>query len=254
MRDELAKELEQIGLSENEAKVYLAGLELGPSTAQMIAAKATVSRPTTYIMIESLIKRGLMSSFQKGKKRMFIAENPEVLGKFIDEEINRAQKKKSHLSSLVAALSKEIVSSNQAPKVRVFEDLAGLVQLQEHLIENASHTKTIRTMSAVDDARNFVALRSMAPLWKRISDQNIRVRSIYTTSGAPQKHDDSNWQNRRLPIDRFPFHGELTIYGNFASSISYNGRISAVLIEDSAIVSLLETMFDLAWEEAKKYE
>ncbi|MEY4744239.1 MAG: hypothetical protein RL272_184, partial [Candidatus Parcubacteria bacterium] len=72
MREDLAKELQKIGLSENEAKVYLAGLELGPSTAQMMAAKATVSRPTTYIMIESLIKRGLMSSFQKGKKRYFV--------------------------------------------------------------------------------------------------------------------------------------------------------------------------------------
>src|SRR5688572_25102021 len=86
MRDELAKELEKIGLSENEAKVYLAGLELGSSTAQMIAAKATVSRPTTYIMIESLIKRGLMSSFQKGKKRMFVSGKPRQLLYILEQQ------------------------------------------------------------------------------------------------------------------------------------------------------------------------
>lgn len=254
MRDDLAKELEQIGLSENEAKVYLAGLELGPSTAQMIAAKATVSRPTTYIMIESLIKRGLMSSFQKGKRRVFAVENPDVLGKFIDEEILNAQKRKKHFSSLIAELSKQAEYSNQSPKVRIFEDLAGLVQLQEHLLEIASKTKEIRTMVAVDDARSFVGLKSMEPLWKRIAEKQIHVRSIYTTSGPSQKHDDSNWQNRRLPIERFPFHGELTIYGTYAIGISYNGKISAIQIEDSALISLLATMFDLAWKEAENYE
>jgi len=84
MKEQLEKDLQQIGLSEKEAKVYLASLELGPSTAQTIAAKATVNRPTTYVMIESLIKRGLMSSFQKGKKRFFVAGKPTQLLYLLD--------------------------------------------------------------------------------------------------------------------------------------------------------------------------
>ena len=43
----LDKELQKIGLSEKEAKVYLAALELGQASVQNIARKAEVNRATT---------------------------------------------------------------------------------------------------------------------------------------------------------------------------------------------------------------
>ena len=61
-------QLKHIGLSENEAKVYLAMLELGPSPVLEIAAKAGINRPTAYAQIESLKKMGLVSMQTKGKK------------------------------------------------------------------------------------------------------------------------------------------------------------------------------------------
>ncbi|OHE33815.1 MAG: hypothetical protein A3J94_16070 [Syntrophus sp. RIFOXYC2_FULL_54_9] len=64
--DELKKQLEHLGLSDKESKVYLAALELGPTPVQDISHKAHVNRATTYVMIESLSARGLMSTFQKG--------------------------------------------------------------------------------------------------------------------------------------------------------------------------------------------
>lgn len=52
-------QLKHIGLSENEAKVYLAMLELGPSPMLEIAAKAGINRPTAYAQLEALKKGGL---------------------------------------------------------------------------------------------------------------------------------------------------------------------------------------------------
>ena len=77
--DELKKELEHLGLSEKESRVYLAALELGPSPVQDISHKAHVNRATTYVMIEALSARGLLSTFQKGKKRFYAAESPDRL-------------------------------------------------------------------------------------------------------------------------------------------------------------------------------
>ncbi|MDZ4385041.1 MAG: helix-turn-helix domain-containing protein, partial [Candidatus Moranbacteria bacterium] len=75
----LEKDLQEIGLNEKEARVYLSALELGQSTVQDIAKKALVNRATTYFVIESLMKSGLMSSFQKGKKQYFVAADPDRL-------------------------------------------------------------------------------------------------------------------------------------------------------------------------------
>jgi amidophosphoribosyltransferase len=57
----MIKNLKNLGLSDNEAKVYLSMLELGPSSVLEISAKAGVNRPTTYVQIETLKKMGLVS-------------------------------------------------------------------------------------------------------------------------------------------------------------------------------------------------
>ena len=54
--------LKELGLAEKEAKVFLASLELGSSAVQEIAKKAEINRATTYVIIEKLMKKGLMSS------------------------------------------------------------------------------------------------------------------------------------------------------------------------------------------------
>ncbi len=65
----LINQLQKIGFSDKEAAVYLASLELGPATILELAKKAKVKRPTVHVLVEGFIKRGLASSFEKGKKR-----------------------------------------------------------------------------------------------------------------------------------------------------------------------------------------
>lgn len=70
------KELQNLGLSEKEAKVYTTSLELGPDTVQNIAKESGINRATTYVQIGTLKEKGLISEFEKGKKTYFVAESP----------------------------------------------------------------------------------------------------------------------------------------------------------------------------------
>lgn len=76
---ELYQQLKQLGLEEKQAKIYLACLELGPDTAQNIAYKASIKRPTTYVILEELIKKGLISITPKQKTTLYVAENPKKI-------------------------------------------------------------------------------------------------------------------------------------------------------------------------------
>ena len=55
------EKLQELGLSEKEARVYLALFELGPSVVSGLAKKAGINRSTTYVILETLAKRGLVS-------------------------------------------------------------------------------------------------------------------------------------------------------------------------------------------------
>ena len=75
----LEKELQEVGLQEKEAKVYIAMLELGRATAQDIAKKADVNRATTYFVMENLMKKGLASAIDEGPRQYFLPEDPSQL-------------------------------------------------------------------------------------------------------------------------------------------------------------------------------
>ena len=48
---DLAKILIDLGLTENEAKVYVAALSLGPATILKIAQAAAIKRTTVYFVV-----------------------------------------------------------------------------------------------------------------------------------------------------------------------------------------------------------
>ena len=50
--------LENLGLSEKEAEIYLALLELGTGTVVEVAKKSGVKRPTAYLVLDELKKMG----------------------------------------------------------------------------------------------------------------------------------------------------------------------------------------------------
>ena len=62
--ENLGRKLEEIGLSEKEANVYLAILKVGRGTAYKIARLAGVKTPTTYLMLDDLLKKGLVLSLR----------------------------------------------------------------------------------------------------------------------------------------------------------------------------------------------
>lgn len=81
-----ANRLTALGFTEKESLVYVAALALGPSPVQRIAERAGVKRATTYVMIERLASRGLVSTEKRGKKKLFSAAPPEAILSHVDRQ------------------------------------------------------------------------------------------------------------------------------------------------------------------------
>ena len=118
------KELYKLGLSKKEAAVYVASLQLGTSTIQNIATVAAVNRATTYVLIEALVKRGLMHSVTYGKKSFFTAEEPDKLDFFIHEDKVKLEKKEALIKSIIPELEKifDINKLENKTKVKFYDN------------------------------------------------------------------------------------------------------------------------------------
>src|SRR3989338_1739790 len=131
----MLEQLKHLGLSENEARVYVAMLELGPSLVVEIARKSGINRPTTYVQIESLKKKGLISTQTKGKKQFFIAESPDKLELLIDNELKNIEEKKNELNNFLPELLNLFNTSGQRPHVKFYDGKEGVLALQKEFLK-----------------------------------------------------------------------------------------------------------------------
>ncbi len=247
----LDKELQKIGLSDKEARVYIASVELGASPVQILAKKAGVNRATTYVMIESLIERGLMTSSQQGKKRLFVAESPEnILGMLNDRKKNLEEQEKS-VRSILGDLQALAVSSRVHPRVVFFEGVAGIERLRESIIDSGA--KVVEEFSPIDEAYKFFP-PSKTDHRSRFREKN-EIKLIYTSkTGIVLPQFEKNVERRSIPYSEYPFDGDIAIYGSRVNIIYYAPKLLGVLIEHEGIANTFRQLFALAWKASENKE
>lgn len=92
--------LTELGLTENEAAVYLIGLSLGPTTILNIAKASGIRRTTVYSVVEVLKTKGLMHIEPRGFKQVFVAESPEKLELILEAKRSSLRRMLPELSAL----------------------------------------------------------------------------------------------------------------------------------------------------------
>src|SRR3972149_7099094 len=131
----LESEIKKVGLSDKEAKVSLAALELGQAPAAEIASHSGVNRATTYVILEELRRKGLISSFEKGKKTYFSAEAPGRLSNLFEIEERRLKENFTGLKKILPDLEKLYEIRGERPKARFFEGKEEIVSIREDVLK-----------------------------------------------------------------------------------------------------------------------
>lgn len=241
------EKLQHLGLSENEARVYMAMLELGPSVVVEIARKAQTNRPTSYVQIESLKKRGLVSTQTKGKKQLFIAESPEKLDLLIDKELKSVEEKKSELNNFLPELLSLFNTSGERPHVKFFEGKEGILALQKEFLKGES--SQIYGITSLDNVFDVFPEFQNTYSKKRVQ-KKIPSKTIYTTKRGPvlKNSDEASLRESKfVEPDNLPLSADITISGNKVAIIALKGKISGTLIEHKEIADSFKAIFELVW-------
>ncbi len=247
MTTTLENKLENIGLSEGETKVYLASLESGPDTVMHLAERAAIKRPTCYVMIESLMQKGLMSSFTKGKKRYFSAESPEKLLDLVVSERAEQSRREENLEKILPELVSFFNISKTKPRVRFFEGKEGIRAIQGDILK--TRPRFIYSFGPLDPAEELFPPRPGDIREKILKIKGIKVKTLYTSEKGKRLPE------RRGPVvtkfvspKKFPFSTEIAIYNDKVAFLSLKEEIIGVIIESRQIADTMRIVFNLAWE------
>lgn len=246
------RDLLQFGLSEKEARVYLASLELGPATATQIAQKAEVNRATTYVELEALMKTGLMSTFEKGKTTLFSAESPAILKRILEKQEHNAKLGVLSLETLLPELLKIHEYAEERPRVRFFEGKEGLLTMRDDFLRTKD--KSIESITNIDSFDTVFTEEENRPYREARLKKKIAVRVLYTRNEGPLSASAPLVTMRFIPLSEFPVSSDITIYDHNVAIASLQNKLVGVIIENQDIANTLRAVFNLAWQGAERYK
>lgn len=242
----LHKELQEIGLNEKEAKIYIALLELGKSTAQDISKKSGVNRATTYFILENLMKKGLASAENQEKKQMFLPEDPSQITTIIDQQKAELDRKKERLGSLVQQLETINAAKIDKPIVKYYLGKGGIMKMARVSFSYKKGVK-MHLIYSKDELSSYLTEEESTALLNKGISAKIDMDELYSVNDPGWK---PNASNECVLEKEFPLPADIAIYDDRIRIASFQDEVG-IIIQNKTIAETLRSVFRLAKKGAK---
>jgi sugar-specific transcriptional regulator TrmB len=249
---QLEQALEQLGLSEKEAKVYLSALELGSANIQMLTDKADIKRSTVNEMIKSLQAKGLILESIKGKRRIFVAAEPERLKQSIKE-------KEQILSQIIPELKSLNNANLVKPKITYYEGKKGLQEI--YLIALEAKNKKADWVSPIQSVfetvgenflNEYVEKKKKIGYW--IRSIHIVRRQVETYKYLNPKTFKETLRDVRFSPEEMDIPNTIGIWDNKVAIISTQKEGFGLIVESADYVKSMKVFYELLWNVSKTWE
>lgn len=239
-----AHELEQIGLTEKESAVYLALLSIGTGTAYQIAEHCEVKKPTVYVILEDLRKKGLVLKVPHAKKALFA---PRDIIEYLSEQ-------ESRLKSVRAIVPQLHSLGGQGANVFFFSGMRGVSQAIEYKLEAQRGKKILGFYSNLADAPP--EMHKLYSAWdRRCLDMDISFDILMAKRGAGKYHKDIFNLSKKNPAIRikllekfdYPENQTIDMGGDFLRIVDEK-RLHATIIDDKQTAEAMRQIFQIVWE------
>ncbi len=251
------KTLIEFGLSEKEAKVYLALLELEVAGANEISKKAGINRSSTYVVIDSLKRKGLVSMTPDSSKQKYVAAVPETFLNIVKDKIDRLTTTKRKVEEIIPEIRGIQKNNQHKPKVTIYEGKEAVLSVY-YLIFNEKDGTTLRVFENPEGMLNiipndFITEDSKIRRERKLNmfmispnnEHSKKVVDLYTKSKSPDKF-------ALIPEILFSDSKKSTNFCVYGDKIEfYNLKEEfVVMIQNQGIADTLKKVFDLAWKES----
>lgn len=242
-------ELLKIGLTEGEAKVYLALHEIGSSTVGPIVKKSGVAYSNVYSVLERLIEKGLVSYIVKEKTKYFQAAPPHNLMDYLDKREKEIESQKKALKETLPELEK-IQKHLPQQDAEIFLGKKGLKTAYQKLIADMGPKDEdlffyIHEEEYAEDSDLFYF--SVQDMFKKPKLPNRGIVSENYRESEFMKQAD--FLNMRFV--KFPIPGNMDIVKDKIMFISWRKPMTSVIIYSKSLADSMRAYFESVWKVAE---
>jgi len=242
MSTELIKSLKRLGLNEKESRIYITALGLGKFSVLALSEKVEIKRPTCYLVLEDLKRKGLITTFPKARKVLYVAEHPNNLLKNTETAFSLAKKLMPELQSLMG-------SDIEKPILKVYSGQSGIQNIYEDMTDDG---KDIFYFASVKDLVESVGQEFLDDwikkrITKGMKSTSIRIKESEMNYKLYGNSPENLRTIRYAPIG-FTMPYTIFIYNNKVAFVSTKKDLFGFVIESPDFVRSIKALFDIVWD------
>ncbi len=260
MENKLSKQIQNAGLSEKEALIYAALVELGGAFPSKIAEITKLKRTTVYKVLLDLTIKGLVNEIEKKNKLYYQVDKPEKLMRYAKDKVRIAEDQMDKAKKLIPELEGLFNLTTNKPRVLYFEGPDAVYDICMDMISGNEKYEML-AFSNAEKFQNYLPTGKLREFIKGKERIGITTRAIIPDTKAARGYNEAVFAGTSKNIwpvikfvskEIFPYEAELTIYGKNKVSITKLGKenVIGVIIEDEIIHGMMKMIFGLAWKTA----
>ncbi|MBN2094224.1 MAG: BlaI/MecI/CopY family transcriptional regulator [Candidatus Zambryskibacteria bacterium] len=248
----LEKYLQNIGLTDKEATVYLSLVQVDNASVLDLSKKTKLKRPTVYVVLNSLAKKGLVSENTVGKKTHYQAEPPERLETFVERQKLVLDENSKRLKDIIPQIKGLERGSGERPIVKYYDGKEGIVSAVNGIFENDTETdEPIYLIYPRDLLDKLFPPEERNQYKNKRLQRKVKSKVLYSYENGEIPSDD---MGERIKIDgkKYPITCDIAIYKDSVRISVLNKRFSSIYIKSDDVAETLRSLFRLIFDKLKE--
>jgi len=234
-------ELKELGLTDNETRIYLGLLQAGATNPSQIAEKLGLHRGYVYDALDRMLEKGVVSTVLINNKKHFQATSPETL-------VELLRLKLETMKHIVPGLKKLALTEKVDTVVELHEGERVYRTLLKDIISSTKKNDEVLLIGIDEDALERLEPIYLKQYFTIIKERNIHER-IIIAKGARVR------QNARLGYKLLDasYIGNTAqiIYDDNVALFIFGMPLHVVIIKNKHVAETYRKQFDVLWTMAR---
>ena len=240
--------LEKLGLTKQEAKVYLGLLELQEAQTGSLCKHVGIHSSNIYGVLHNLMKKGLVSYRIQNNIKVFMASPPEALNELFLDKQRKLEEEKKEVNTLIANLKKKEVKEKPYSNYKYFEGIPAIKamfhEINEHMSEGdierlyasqkGSYEHMIGFYNLHHDIRNKKKIKARLIFPKGEAELSKKRKNQFTDIKFMDLKNKAEW---------------FIVADRFVMQYTISKKPVAFMIQDKIFVDTFKQVFEQLWNE-----
>jgi len=244
--------LSKIGLTKQEARTYLVLLKLQESQTGELCKETNIASSNIYKILDSLIKKGLVSYRVQNNIKIFMPSPPETLNELFLEKQKKLEEERKEINEVINNLKKEGIKEEPYSKYRYYEGLIGIKSMWHEINSLLTNSSEERIYGGKKEAyERLVGFYDEHHKIRNKLNANAKILFPLEDRELAKKRKNKNTQVAFYELKNL---AEWGIVDNMVYIQYYTSKIPrAFLIKDKIFADTFKEVFDNVWKIAKIY-